>query len=139
MTDKKDGVVAVGTVGIDTVHTPFGTAEEVTGGSGTFFAIAASLLAPVNLVSLVGTDFERWAEFDRPGLDTEGVKVLEGKTFRWGGKYHDDINKRDTLYTELGVIADNRPEVPESYRGCRTICLCNVDPPAAARSARCTR
>jgi sugar/nucleoside kinase (ribokinase family) len=128
-TDKKDGIVAVGTVGIDTVESPYGKAEEVMGGSGTFFAIAASLLAPVNLVSLVGTDFDRWAEFDKPGLDTEGVNTVEGKTFRWGGKYHDDINKRDTLFTELGVIADHRPEVPESYRGCRTVCLANVDPP----------
>lgn len=128
-TEKKDGIVAVGTVGIDTVETPYGKVNEVMGGSGTFFAIAASLLAPVNLVSLVGTDFDRWAEFDRPGLDTEGVRVVEGKTFRWGGKYHDNINIRDTLFTELGVIADHRPDVPESYRGCRTVCLANVDPP----------
>lgn len=126
---KKDGIVAVGTVGIDTVETPYGRAENVMGGSGTFFAIAASLLAPVNLVSLVGDDFDRWAEFDRPGLDTEGVKVVDGPTFRWGGKYHENINMRDTLYTELGVIADNRPDVPESYRGCRSVCLANVDPP----------
>ncbi len=128
-TEKKDGIVAVGTVGIDTVETPYGKAKEVMGGSGTFFAIAASLLAPVNLVSLVGTDFDRWTEFDRPGLDTEGVKVVDGKTFRWGGKYQENINIRDTLFTELGVIADNRPDVPESYRGCRTLCLANVDPP----------
>ncbi|MBW7996981.1 MAG: sugar kinase [Candidatus Glassbacteria bacterium] len=126
---KSDGIVAVGTIGIDTVETPYGKAEEAMGGSGTFFAIAGSLLAPVNLVSLVGTDFDRWAEFDRPGLDTEGVKVVEGDTFRWGGKYHDDINKRDTTFTDLGVIADNLPDVPESYRACRTVCLANVDPP----------
>lgn len=127
--DKSKGLVVVGTIGIDTVETPYGKAEEVMGGSGTFFAIAASLLAPVNLVSLVGTDFDRWQEFEKPGLDTEGVKVVDGLTFRWGGKYHDDINRRDTLFTELGVIADNKPEVPESYRGCQTICLANVDPP----------
>ena len=123
-------IVLVGTIGIDTVITPFGKAENVLGGSGTYFAVAASILAPVNFVSVVGEDFDQWPELERENIDLEGVARLKGKTFRWGGQYRENINLRDTLFTELGVNEKFAPVVPESYRGCRTVCLANVDPPA---------
>ncbi|HLA40523.1 MAG TPA: PfkB family carbohydrate kinase [Candidatus Glassbacteria bacterium] len=130
---KPEPVVVVGTVALDTVETPYGKAQDVVGGSGAFFALGASLLAPVKLVSIVGQDFSHWEDFDRPDIDLEGVKRTDGKTFRWGGKYRENINLRDTLFTELGVIAGYVPELPESYRSCRTVCLANIDPPVQLR------
>ncbi len=123
-------IVAVGTIGIDTVSSPFGKAERVLGGSAMYFAAAASLLAPVNLVSVVGEDFgaARWKEMAHPEVDLSGVATLPGKTFSWGGVYRRDINRRDTLFTDLGVLDQFNPVLPESYRGCRTVFLANVDP-----------
>jgi len=123
-------ILVVGTIGIDNVSSPFGKAERVLGGSAMFFAAAASLLAPVNMVSVVGEDFdaERWKEIAHPDVDLSGVATLPGKTFAWGGLYRKDINRRDTLFTELGVLEHFDPVLPESYRGCRTVFLANVDP-----------
>ncbi|MBN2289386.1 MAG: sugar kinase, partial [Candidatus Glassbacteria bacterium] len=123
-------IIAVGTIGIDTINSPFGKAEHVLGGSAMYFAAAASLLAPVNVVSVVGEDFgpERWKEMAHPEVDLSGVATLPGKTFRWGGQYQKDINRRDTLFTELGVLERFNPVLPESYRSCRTVFLANVDP-----------
>jgi len=122
-------IVAVGTIALDTVITPWGKAENVLGGSGMYFAVAASILAPVNLVGVVGEDFDQWEELNRPNLDLEGVATLPGKTFRWGGKYRENVNLRDTLYTELGVTENYDFQVPESYLDCGTVCLANIDPP----------
>jgi len=122
-------IVAVGTIALDTVITPWGKAESVLGGSGTYFAVAASILAPVNLAGVVGEDFDNWEELNRPNLDLQGVAILPGKTFRWGGKYRENINLRDTLYTELGVTENYELQVPESYLACGTVCLANIDPP----------
>jgi sugar/nucleoside kinase (ribokinase family) len=126
---RPEPILAVGTIGIDTVVTPFGRADEVLGGSGTFFAIAASILAPVNLVSVVGEDFNLWPELSRSNISLEGVAVLSGKTFRWGGSYREDINRRDTLFTELGVLEKFDPQLPLSWQSSRTVFLANVDPP----------
>jgi sugar/nucleoside kinase (ribokinase family) len=127
---QTEPIVAVGTIGIDTVETPFGKAERVLGGSGTFFALGASLFAPVNLVSVVGDDFDetRWKALSRPNLDLKGVAVNPGDTFSWGGKYWEDVNHRDTTFTNLGVLASFDPVLPESYRSCGTVFLANVDP-----------
>ena len=122
-------IVAVGTIALDTVITPWGKAENVLGGSGMYFAVAASILAPVNLVGVVGEDFDQWEELNRPNLDLEGVATLPGKTFRWGGKYRENVNLRDTLYTELGVTENYGLQVPEGYLDCGTVCLANIDPP----------
>ena len=122
-------VVAVGTIALDTVITPWGKAENALGGSGMYFALAASVLTPVNLVGVVGEDFDHWDELDRPNLDLEGVATLPGKTFRWGGMYRENVNLRDTLYTELGVTENYELQVPESYLDCGTVCLANIDPP----------
>ena len=121
-------IVIVGTIGFDTVITPYGKAEEVLGGSAMFSATAASMLAPVNVVSVVGEDFDCWEKLARRNLDLEGVATLPGKTFRWGGQYGEDINRRDTLFTEQGVLERFDPVLPENYRKCKTVFLANVDP-----------
>lgn len=130
--NKIPPIVAVGTVAYDTVESPFGKAEHVLGGSGMYFAAAASILSPVNLVAVVGEDFSQESrdEMKNPNLDLGGMATHPGKTFSWGGTYRNDINIRDTDFTELGVIENWVPEVPEAYRACKTVCLANIDPPA---------
>lgn len=123
-------IVVVGTVALDTVETPHGSAAEVLGGSATYFALAASYFAPVALVAVVGEDFpeaER-AFLSSRGIDLEGLDVRPGRTFRWRGRYHEDMNIRDTLDLQLNVFADFRPVLPESYRGAGYLFLANIDP-----------
>jgi sugar/nucleoside kinase (ribokinase family) len=123
-------ILAVGTIGIDTVETPFGRAENVLGGSLSYFAVAASFFAPVNLVSVVGTDFpeQLWARLRRPGIDLRGIVVREGKTFRWSGRYDYDLNVVETLETQLNTFADFRPVLPDGYDRSRFVFLANGDP-----------
>ncbi len=125
-------VLAVGTVAFDTIETPFGKAERILGGSGTYIALAARYLtAPVRVVGVVGRDFpeEHTDLFRTRGIDTEGlVRDEEGETFFWAGRYHYDLNRRDTLATHLNVLATFDPEVPTSYRDSRIVCLGNLDP-----------
>ncbi len=123
-------ILAVGTIGIDTVETPFGRAEGVLGGSLSYFAVAASLFAPVNMVSVVGTDFppEFWDRLRRPHVDLRGVVVREGRTFRWSGRYDYDLNMVETLETQLNTFADFRPVLPDGYAESRFVFLANGDP-----------
>lgn len=125
-------LIVTGTIGIDTVYTPTGHASKVLGGSGTYFAAAASFYTPVRLVACVGDDFPptfmgTLGHFR--GVDLTGLEVRKGsRTFAWGGKYHPDMNGRDTLFTELGVLAEAPPKVPESYRDSRFVFLANTHP-----------
>jgi sugar/nucleoside kinase (ribokinase family) len=117
-------------VGIDTIETPFGAAKDVLGGATSYFSLAASRYTPVNLVAVVGDDFP---EEYRQALVThrvnlDGLQVEPGKTFRWGGRYHLDMNSRDTLFTELGVFADFKPVVPASFKGADVVFLANIQP-----------
>ena len=125
-------VLAVGTVAFDSIETPFGKAERVLGGSGTYIALAARYLAaPVRLVGVVGRDFpEEHVDLLRTrNIDTEGlVRDEDGETFFWAGRYHYDLNRRDTLATHLNVLATFDPEVPATYRDSRIVCLGNLDP-----------
>ena len=125
-------VLVVGTVAFDTVETPFGRAERILGGSATYASLAARRLAgPVQLNAVVGADFpEAHIEALRSrGIDTEGLVVdAEGETFFWAGRYHYDLNTRDTLATHLNVLADFTPDLPEAYRRARIVCLGNLDP-----------
>ncbi|HEV2126651.1 MAG TPA: PfkB family carbohydrate kinase, partial [Chloroflexota bacterium] len=125
-------IVCVGTVGLDTVETPFGRVEEALGGSAAYFAAAAALHGtsdPVKLVSVVGEDFpEHHRNLLSTRADLQGLQVLPGRCFRWAGKYHYDMNKRDTLDTQLNVLAQFQPELPESYRDAELVFLANVDP-----------
>lgn len=125
-------LLVVGSLGIDTIETPFGRVENVLGGSATFISVAASyFLKPIRLVGVVGGDFtKQYLDFlESRDIDLEGLQIIkEGKTFRWGGKYHYDLNTRDTLFTELNVFEKFDPKIPPSYRKTSYVCLGNIDP-----------
>jgi sugar/nucleoside kinase (ribokinase family) len=125
-------VLVVGSLALDSIETPFGTAKETVGGSATYISAAASYFVnPVRLVGIVGGDFPKSGiEFleDRK-VDLEGLEIVkEGKTFRWAGRYHYDLNERDTLSTDLNVFEKFDPKIPEKYRKSRVVCLGNIDP-----------
>ncbi|MGE3108509.1 MAG: PfkB family carbohydrate kinase [Phycisphaerales bacterium] len=125
-------LIVTGTVGIDTIYAPTGHVEGVLGGSCTYFAAAASFYDRVRMVAVVGDDFPQehfltLAKFR--GIDTSGLEVRGGsKTFRWGGKYHENMDKRDTLFTELGVLLEAPPVVPESFADSQFVFLANTHP-----------
>jgi sugar/nucleoside kinase (ribokinase family) len=123
-------IVVVGSVAFDTVQTPAGRAEEVLGGSASYFSVAASFFAPVHLVAVVGEDFgEDHARIFRDrDIDTTGLSRVAGRTFRWSGVYGDDINQRTTLSTELNVFQEFKPALPERLRKSEYLFLANIDP-----------
>lgn len=124
-------LVIVGTVAFDAIETPFGKTDKIVGGAATFAALAASYLYnDVKVISVIGEDFGDNINIlkDR-NIDVEGVEVVAGgKSFFWAGKYHNDMNTRDTLITELNVLADFDPKVPESYQDCEYLMLGNLTP-----------
>jgi sugar/nucleoside kinase (ribokinase family) len=125
-------VLVVGSVALDTIATPFGSVQEVVGGSATYISAAASyFVSPVRLVGVVGGDFppKGLAFLEERGIDLEGLEVIpDGKTFRWSGRYHYDLNMRDTLATDLNVFEKFDPKIPERHRKIRSVCLGNIDP-----------
>lgn len=123
-------ILAVGSVAFDSVETPFGKAEEVLGGSATYFSAAASFFTSVNLVAVVGEDFPAaHLEFlQQRGVNTAGVTRTSGKTFRWKGSYGFDLNEAATLDTQLNVLTDFDPQIPEHYRDAKYVFLGNIDP-----------
>lgn len=124
-------ILVVGSVAFDSVETPFGKAEEVLGGSATYFSTAASFFADVGLVAVVGEDFpeEHVSMLNQKGIDLEGLnRVPGGKTFRWRGRYEYDLNQAHTLKTELNVFSDFNPTIPQAYRDCPFVFLANIDP-----------
>lgn len=123
-------VTIVGSVALDDLHLPTGHFRDVVGGAATFASIAASLFGPVHMVGVVGDDFPRSALDDLilRGVDTSGVVHAQGKTFKWEGKYADNLASRETLDTQLNVFADFRPELPESYRQAEFLLLGNIHP-----------
>lgn len=125
-------VLVVGSLALDTIETPFGKVENALGGSATYIAAAASYFTnPIRLVGVVGGDFpsEGFRFLEDRNIDLEGLQVVkEGATFRWSGKYHYDLNMRDTLFTELNVFESFQPTIPERYRKSSCVCLGNIDP-----------
>jgi len=125
-------ILIVGSLAFDDIETPFGRSDNTLGGSSTYIALSASYFTDkIQMVGVVGSDFEK-QHFDllhSRSIDTKGVqKIEEGKTFRWAGRYHYDMNTRDTLDTQLNVFADFDPLVPEQYRNAEFVCLGNIDP-----------
>ena len=126
------GLLVVGSVGLDTVSTPFDKIDDALGGSATYISLSASYFSgPVKMVSVVGSDFpEKYLTMLQDHeVDTDGLQIIEGgKTFRWAGKYHYDLNVRDTLFTELNVFENFNPVIPENFRKAKYVCLGNIDP-----------
>ncbi|WP_417609972.1 PfkB family carbohydrate kinase [Owenweeksia hongkongensis] len=125
-------LLIVGTVAFDELITPFGESGKILGGSGTYAGLSASnFMDDIKIVSVVGEDFpeEHLANFRKKGISTEGINVVKGgKTFFWKGKYHNDMNTRDTLDTQLNVLADFDPVIPESFRKSDFLMLGNLTP-----------
>lgn len=126
------GLLVVGSLGLDTVATPFDRVEDALGGSAVYISLSASYFSgPVYMVGVVGEDFpKRYLDLlESHNIDLEGLQVVEGgKTFRWSGKYHYDLNVRDTLLTELNVFEKFNPVIPEKSRKAKFVCLGNIDP-----------
>ena len=123
-------VLVVGTVAFDSIETPYGSAERILGGSASYFALGASFFTPVRVVGVVGRDFpqEYLDLFSRRNVDLDGLKHEQGDTFHWRGRYHEDINVRDTLELHLNVLAGFVPQLPERYRDAEYVFLGNIDP-----------
>jgi sugar/nucleoside kinase (ribokinase family) len=123
-------VLAVGTVAFDSIETPFGSAERILGGSASYFALAASFFTDVRIVGVIGQDFpEAYLElFSERNIDLDGLKRETGNTFHWRGRYHEDINVRDTLELHLNVLSGFAPELPQRYRDSEYVFLGNIDP-----------
>ena len=125
-------VIAIGTMAYDAIETPFGKTDKIVGGSATYVAYAAShFVQPINQISIVGNDFaqEEMDELKRRGVNLEGVEIVpDKKSFFWSGRYHLDMNTRDTLITDLNVLADFKPVVPDGYQGSEFVMLGNLMP-----------
>ena len=128
----KMSLLAIGTIAYDDVYTPFGEVKMIEAGSCTYIAMAATqLVKPVQLVSIIGGDYNQdfLEDLKRRGADLEGVEVVpDGKSFYWAGRYHDDMMGRDTLDTQLNVLADFDPKVPAAYRNADYVMLGNLSP-----------
>ena len=125
-------LLSVGTVAFDAIETPFAKIDKVVGGSATYISLAASYFyTDMKIVSVIGDDFDQQmiAEFHKRGINTEGLQVKKGeRSFFWAGRYHNDMNSRDTLQTDLNVLAEFDPVLPESYRNPTYLMLGNIDP-----------
>lgn len=125
-------LISVGTMAFDAIETPFGKTDRIIGGSATYVAYAASnFVKPVKQISIVGNDFptEELDSLSQRGVKLDGVEIVKDKkSFFWKGKYHLDMNTRDTLVTDLNVLADFNPQVPESYQGSEFLMLGNLMP-----------
>jgi sugar/nucleoside kinase (ribokinase family) len=123
-------ILVVGSVALDTVRTPFGSASEVLGGSATYFSAAASFFSEVRLVAVVGEDFpEAHLSFlESRSVDLEGLARVPGRTFRWVGEYGYDLNEARTIETHLNVFGSFRPVIPRRYQESDIVFLANIDP-----------
>ncbi len=125
-------LVIIGSVAFDAIETPFGKTDKIVGGAATYASLAASYFYKnVKIVGVVGEDFhqEDIQNFNDHGINTEGLQIKKGeKSFFWSGKYHNDMNSRDTLITELNVLGDFDPIIPESYQDCEYLMLGNLTP-----------
>jgi sugar/nucleoside kinase (ribokinase family) len=125
-------IIILGSMAFDAIETPFGKIDRIIGGSATYIAYAAShLTQPLQQISIIGNDFpdEEMDELKKRGVDLAGVEIIpDKKSFFWSGKYHLDMNTRDTLVTDLNVLADFNPKVPEEYQGSEFLMLGNLMP-----------
>jgi sugar/nucleoside kinase (ribokinase family) len=122
--------LVVGTVAFDSIEAPAGSVERVLGGSASYFALGASYFAPVRMVGVIGQDFPQdyLDLFTQRSIDIEGIKKEKGDTFHWRGRYHEDVNVRDTLELHLNVLAGFEAKLPDRYRDAEYVFLGNIDP-----------
>ncbi len=127
---NSDSLLVVGSVALDDIEAPAGSAKGVLGGAASYFAVAASYFVDVRAVGVTGNDFpqEHLDFLASRGIDLTGVYSADGPTFRWGGRYHESMNQRDTLFTELGVFESFDPKLPESYLDSDWVFLANIHP-----------
>ncbi len=125
-------LLVIGSVAFDAIETPFGKTDKIIGGAATYISLSASYFTKdVNLVAVVGEDFPQTdiTMMQQHGINTDGLQIKQGeKSFFWSGKYHNDMNSRDTLVTELNVLGDFDPIIPESYQNCEFLMLGNLTP-----------
>jgi sugar/nucleoside kinase (ribokinase family) len=123
-------ILVVGSVFFDSIETPHGKIDRALGGAATYFSVAASFFAPVQMVAAVGEDFPQDAiDFlTQRGVDLSGLQIRPGLTGSWAGRYHEDMNQRDTLDLQLNVFSDFRPQLPASHRHAQYVFLANIDP-----------
>jgi sugar/nucleoside kinase (ribokinase family) len=131
-------ILAVGSVAFDNIATPSGRVEDVLGGSGSYFSLAASYFTDVRLVAVVGEDFTAEHEnvLKKRGVDTRGLEHANGRTFRWGGQYHDNLNEAKTDFTELNVFESFQPRIPREYKDSKFLFLGNIHPSLQAAVRR---
>src|SRR6266516_590588 len=123
-------ILAVGSVAFDNIPAPSGRADNVLGGSATFFALAASYFTDVRVVAIVGEDFtvEHESVLTKRSVDTRGIEHAKGKTFRWGGHYLDNLNEAKTDFTELNVFEAFQPRIPHDFLDTPFLFLANIHP-----------
>jgi len=127
---NSDAILTVGSIAIDWLEMPDGTEGEVLGGSATYFILTASQFAPVHVVGVVGSDFPQEGHdlYKIHTANLDDLQVVDGKTFRWGGRYHENWENRTTLFTELGVFGDFKPAISQGNRSCPFVFLANIQP-----------
>lgn len=123
-------LLVVGSVAYDSIQTPSGKKDKVLGGSALYFSLAASFFTSVNLVAVVGNDFSKKHInlLKKRNIDTRGLEIKKGKTFRWKGKYSHDLNDRQTVYVHLNVFRNFNPKLPSGYNDSKYVFLANIDP-----------
>ncbi|RKY23838.1 MAG: sugar kinase [Planctomycetota bacterium] len=122
-------IIAIGSIALDTTRTPFKTVKDVLGGSGTYFGLASSFFSKTGIVAVVGKDFpEEYYKLLKDRLDVSGLKIVDGKTFRFDSSFDYDLGKRTTNKTELNVFEKFDPVLPEEYRTAEYVYLGNIDP-----------
>ncbi|MDI9357431.1 MAG: PfkB family carbohydrate kinase [Phycisphaerales bacterium] len=126
-------ILVIGTMAFDDIETPFGNSDHIIGGSASFISLSASYFSEINIVSIVGNDYPEteFSDFKKRKICTEGVqRVRDKKSFYWKGRYHPDMNERDTIETQLNVIEDFVPVIPQSYQSSEFVILGNIAPAA---------
>lgn len=123
-------LLIVGSVALDSIETPFGKVKEVLGGSATYSSVSASFFTDVRTIAVVGKDFpkEHLRFLESKGINTKGIEIKEGKTFRWQGRYDYDLNRAITIKTELNVFSDFNPVLPDEFKNTSLVFLGNIDP-----------
>ena len=130
MVSRENTIITIGSIALDTIHTKQGNRENILGGSASYFSLAATYFRNVSILGVVGNDFPQkyWDLYSQCNINTDNVEIKDGKTFQWGGKYSDDYDARETLFTELGVFQDYMPSINESLNNAKFIFLGNIHP-----------